>query len=480
MLDTPACQQNLGALVAPLDLRSISAARDKALALAARAADTLLSGYDLMDEAAEAAKGAHHGHRCYRDQVNEQKAIARLFKDRFDAEESLSAYRRELDAAIWTRLVHETNFVKLMDAKERDTFERSMREDVPEATAENIHATFERLTQDAELMFMRGIARCFTNLDPAFKSHDCFKIGRRMIFTYAFDRWGHLQWNSSLRATLGDVERVFSQLDGNPTWGSVEMTLDRSRRGASGPMQSVVETQYFKLRGFMNGNLHLWIRPECKPLLDKVNRVLATYYGEVLPDAADRGADPADFRVTGTAVAKDLAFYPTPPEIVTLALEDFYIKPGDRILEPSAGMGAFVRPLLERGAQVDAFEIHPDRAAALEGIANPDLRVRCANFLTVLPEPVYDAAVLNPPFCGTHHLDHVRHAFDFLKPGGELIAILPVSAQHGTTPKHERFQAWVTQHMPRFRAQWRDLPPESFASLGVRINTVVLRLRKST
>ena len=65
-------------------------------------------------------------------------------------------------------------------------------------------------------------------------------------------------------------------------------------------------------------------------------------------------------------------------------------------------------------------------------------------------------------------------------PGGELRAILPASAEVGSTAKHERFRAWAAQHFPRgYRCQqWRDLPPESFASVGVRINTVVLTLQK--
>ena len=55
-----------------------------------------------------------------------------------------------------------------------------------------------------------------------------------------------------------------------------------------------------------------------------------------------------------------------------------------------------------------------EAAAALEAIAHPALRVSCANFLSVAPEPIYDAVVMNPPFEGTHCLDHVRHAYDFL------------------------------------------------------------------
>ena len=402
-----------GALVAPLHIRSICAARERALTLARQAADQLSAAYEVMGEADEAAKLAHRGFRGHRSDVSEEKALKRLSRGRFDADESIEAFRLELDAAIWTRIIEETQIDQLMDFTERREFEAALRKDVPPATAENIFATMERLTGDADLIFKRGIARCFAKLDPAFKSHDCFKIGKRMIFTYAFTDSGYLNWGE-LRDTLNDVERVFSRLDGRPTWGSILHALEMDRRGRYGRRQSETDTSYFTARGFKNGNLHLWIKPECKPLLDRVNRLLAEYYGDVLPDAAARDSTPQEFKVASTAVAKDLAFYPTPAAVAELALHQLYVKPGMRILEPSAGVGGLVKPLLAAGAQVDAIEIHPDRAAALEAIAHPALRVSCANFLSVAPEPIYDAVVMNPPFEGTHCLDHVRHAYDFL------------------------------------------------------------------
>ncbi|MEL7174842.1 MAG: adenine methyltransferase, partial [Pseudomonadota bacterium] len=93
------------------------------------------------------------------------------------------------------------------------------------------------------------------------------------------------------------------------------------------------------------------------------------------------------------------------------------------------------------------------------------------------PAAIYDAVLMNPPFCGTHWMDHVRHAFAFLKPGGRLRAILPASAEVAETKKHLAFRRWAEQHARRWGWQWRRMPAESFASVGTRINTVVLELR---
>ena len=109
------------------------------------------------------------------------------------------------------------------------------------------------------------------------------------------------------------------------------------------------------------------------------------------------------------------------------------------------------------------------------------MRVTEANFLEVPPDPSYDAVVMNPPFYGTHYMKHVMHAYEFLKPGGKLIAILPATVQIGTTRKHKSFRKWATSRM-RFREFDQgitDLPVGSFKESGTGVSTVVMELEKS-
>lgn len=469
------------ALVAPMNIISICSARDASLSQMRDAISAIEHGYGKALDAAQTAKGATNGRACYLHRDDNEAAKKALFPD-FNPDEVLATYKRSLDAAVWLRIVEETGLKEIMDRTERDVLDAQMAaEDMPEPTLENIRATLERLTGDAEMIFRRGVARAFSDLDPAFKSHDAFRIKKRMIFNHVFDDsgyWSYGGWGEKMRRTLADVERVFSQLDGNRGYGMLENAINAARHQGWGARQTEVETEYFTARCFKNGNIHLWIKSE--DLLRKVNRVLAAYYGEVLPDAAASEDQPKDFR-PGTAVSKDLAFYPTPAEVTESLLIDLNIQPGTRVLEPSAGVGGIARFLLAQGARVDAIEIHPQRAETLRGIGHPDLSVRCENFLKVRPAPVYDLVLMNPPFSGTHWMDHVRHAFDFLAPGGELRAVLPVTAQVGSTAKHERFRSWAEANAPKssWKKQWRDLPAESFASVGVKINTVILTLLKS-
>lgn len=75
------------------------------------------------------------------------------------------------------------------------------------------------------------------------------------------------------------------------------------------------------------------------------------------------------------------------------------IRPGDLVLDVGAGHGALTAPLLDAGARVIAFEVHPGRAAALrrrfEGRA---ARVVMADAVDLrLPRRPFKV-VANPPF----------------------------------------------------------------------------------
>src|SRR5690606_6436725 len=68
------------------------------------------------------------------------------------------------------------------------------------------------------------------------------------------------------------------------------------------------------LKRYENGNGHLYFGPAA--LLD-INRGLAEFYGDVLPDV-----DPTQpERAPSTAVSKDLQFYWSPAKVIAKALE---------------------------------------------------------------------------------------------------------------------------------------------------------------
>ncbi|PZR92311.1 MAG: hypothetical protein DI537_14095 [Stutzerimonas stutzeri] len=275
----------------------------------------------------------------------------------------------------------------------------------------------------------------------------------------------------------------------------VPQSLNPFGTGSYGPKQSECDTEYFKIRGFKNGNAHLWFQRD--DLVVKVNKLLGEYYGETLGDGQQAEEDP--LKNIKTTPAKRYGFFPTPDP----AADEFMGKVptlrliGEsqlRILEPSAGTGNLarrcIRTLGEMGAHyaeraakeyrfdnlVDCVEIQPHLADDLrrEGIFN---RVWRADFLTMKPEEtgLYDLVVMNPPFDRERDIDHVCHALRFLKPDGVLYAIMSAGTEFRETKKSIAFRKLVLDSM---KGGIKDLPAGSFAEVGTYVNTVMLRVRR--
>lgn len=473
-------------LIPSTTIDRICAHRDAAIARMREAIEARVLAGRLATEAAALAKEAHGPHSYY-SEARGRDAHRAMFDD-VDAEAAMEAYRRHVDASTWSNLLVLTGMSHLMDRTAKEQFDKDLAGDVPEVTPDNVRATFEGLAGDATLIFQRGLARAFSDLDRRFKSHDAFKLGTRVILRWVFNQWGAWNYGSRAADTILDLERVFAVLDGDPTnYGSLVAQVRNDRGHGLDPRQSVTESTYFRVKGYMNGNAHLWFTRD--DLVEKANRVLAEYYGEVLPDAVPgaREAD-ADLRSKTGALSRDLAFYPTPTALADKVVGDLHLaylfsqerfRGVLRVLEPSAGTGRLVAPAAATGVPIHAVEVDKDRVWQLVAAfrSRPNVTVQRANFLDLTPAPVYSHIVMNPPFCGTHWMEHVVHAYDFLRPGGKLVAILPVTADVGDTRKHREFRDWLMR-IPSER-RFKDLPPESFAESGTMINTVTLTLKRA-
>jgi len=227
------------------------------------------------------------------------------------------------------------------------------------------------------------------------------------------------------------------------------------------------------LKRFNNGNGHLFFGPT---MLAAVNEALREYYGEVLPDCPEA----APRRAQSTDVAKDLQFYRTPDAVADMLVSRAAPGDGCAVLEPSCGDGSILDALRRYSDKCDHYDRETGRHRAPEikglGIEVDPARARaaeakgygvvCKNFLQVTPNPKFDMVLMNPPFSGKHYQKHVNHALKFLKPGGVLYAILPITAltDHGFI-KNERYG----------QDTWHDLPTGSFSESGTNINTGIAR-----
>ncbi len=165
-----------------------------------------------------------------------------------------------------------------------------------------------------------------------------------------------------------------------------------------------------------------------------------------------------------THARDEFDFFPTPPDIVARMLELVDIRPGDRVLEPSAGDGAIVRALAGLTDRVHAHEIQDANVKLLQRIDGV-VEVGAGDFLARGPEPIFDAVVMNPPFSVTVDVDHVLHAARFLQPGGRLVSVMSAGVRFRTTAKHRAFRDFLDARV----AHVEDLPDGSFLpATGVR------------
>lgn len=115
-------------------------------------------------------------------------------------------------------------------------------------------------------------------------------------------------------------------------------------------------------------------------------------------------------------------FYPTPREIAARMVAAADIKPGERVLEPSAGQGHITEFILTgHVVAVEASELH---CAILRASGVKD--VRCADFLA-WRSGLFAKVVMNPPFAGGRAIRHLEHAASMVASGGRIVALLPAS-----------------------------------------------------
>jgi hypothetical protein len=136
-------------------------------------------------------------------------------------------------------------------------------------------------------------------------------------------------------------------------------------------------------------------------------------------------------------------FFPTPKALIDRMLEIANVRSSHRVLDPSAGAGDICLAVRELGVPVvDCFEINADLVQALTLLGFPPL---ARDFLFATPKPDYDRVVMNPPYSKDAYIDHVRAAYQWLAPSGELMAVLPNGYRGSSASKRREFAEWLEE-----------------------------------
>lgn len=197
-------------------------------------------------------------------------------------------------------------------------------------------------------------------------------------------------------------------------------------------------------------------------------------------------------RTAAAKVALDMAAesFVRTPELVAGQLVSGHVElglmhRGALVLEPSAGDGAIVRELLDYDEDVHVLAVEPnaERVAALKALAAEypgRVTVYAMTFeaFAASNSPQVDAVVMNPPFVldGDNHpwIRHVNLAYDMLRPGAQLVAVVPPSYQYRKTREHQALRNRVEAAGGRYE----PLPRDSFVESGTGTSAGVLTFPK--
>jgi hypothetical protein len=198
---------------------------------------------------------------------------------------TLEDFTQDLDRRLWQLVFDRTEIPRYMDAQARTDFNRSLRETPPAFTVENVRSTLVSAASQVDLMFARGLYDLFCKRPRHLRTNarEPFKLPAKLIWSMmvATDwlRVDRLQLRYDATHKINDLDRVLSTLAGEDFHPDTLPT----KINAAWQQSNVYEDAMLKVRGFRNGNLHVWIKRQ--DVIDKANRVIADYAGPSL--AAD-------------------------------------------------------------------------------------------------------------------------------------------------------------------------------------------------
>lgn len=194
----------------------------------------------------------------------------------------------------------------------------------------------------------------------------------------------------------------------------------------------------------------------------------------------------ADAIATGAVLdfKKEFQFFETPEMVARELARRADLKPGQRVLEPSAGTGNLVKAVFDV-APVDlvAVEINPAIGKRCSGreinlgvspLPAGRRETRCADFMEMTTELLgtFDRIVANPPFSRQQDILHVTHMLSFLRPGGRLVSVMSPAWTYRQDRRSSIFRSLVEEA----EGEWMLLPEGSFTASGTSVDTGILEL----
>jgi GNAT superfamily N-acetyltransferase len=203
-------------------------------------------------------------------------------------------------------------------------------------------------------------------------------------------------------------------------------------------------------------------------------------------DAAQQNADPFKDalalyytnakKTSRNKSAEGIDYFATPEPLGFKMVEWAGIRPGEKVLEPSAGHGAIAR-FFPDSTNRHAVEPSNELAGRL-ALNATDIQIHEESFEDYHIGNKFDAIVMNPPFgtAGKTAMDHVIKATKHLRNGGRIVALIPEGSS-----MEKRFDKWMESEDAAgiYMVAEYGMPPVTFERAGTSVKARVVVLDKT-
>jgi len=181
----------------------------------------------------------------------------------------------EIKKDAWAVIVDRMELRRLLSIQRRNELDNQIQKgELPELTEENVMALFETSAANVNTYLEESVKEVFEYLRPhnsQYKTNTEYELGRKVILSWVVEKGynrGKFRLNHHRDKYLTALDNVFAMVDGKPPvktyYGELCDAINDSPDGNG-------QTQYFKFKCYLNGNLHLeFIKPE---LVAKLNAI---------------------------------------------------------------------------------------------------------------------------------------------------------------------------------------------------------------
>lgn len=183
---------------------------------------------------------------------------------------------RELDRGCWLHLLETSKLKVVMNSVQQRAANKQFSESPEPFTRELAASTFYNLFHRRYETLREGIVDIFCSLDRKYKSHDPFKVGKRIILGHVAT--GNVGWDCRKTADqIDDLWRYCCLMDGvDPSGFNHDEMPTAKMFDRENKTEFIFD--YFRVKFHGNGNVHLWL-DQNSVMLERINNLIAEHFG---------------------------------------------------------------------------------------------------------------------------------------------------------------------------------------------------------